>query len=314
MWTNENYSNQSNMPVGEATGVAPYAPSSVQASPLPVPSAPASLDVQPASGAPLTEGAFDVPATLGDRIELCKFLAQANLLPKALQNAPANILLIMHKSLALNIPLGVALEHMHVIDGKVGHSAELLRALLFRHGHVLRWITINDKEATGELVLRHDPRNPRRESFTIAQAQTMNLTNKDNWKKDPASMLVARCTTRLISRHCPEIAVALGNLSSVDGIDDEPNVPDEPAAASAPVEAVPGEPTLADKAAALYADTRAATTPVQVKEIGHRARAADLLDHVVDGDMTLQQALLQRIQELSTAAADTKAKAGKADK
>lgn len=286
MWSNENYSNQ---PI-ESSGVAGTQLAPVAAAPAP----------QQVSHTvvPLAEGAFDVPTTLADRIELCRFLADANLLPQALRKQPANILLIMHKSLALNIPLGVSLEHMHVIDGKVGHSAELLRALLFRHGHVLRWLSISDKEATGELLLRHDPKNPRREQFTIAQAQTMGLVNKDNWKKDPQSMLVARCTTRLVSRHCPEIAVALGNLSSVD-VDDDTNVPEPAQDADNTSDNTGPAPTLAEQAAALFAETRAAENAEQVKQIGYRAKQADLLNHVVDDDATLQQVLLRRIQELS---------------
>lgn len=269
--------------------------------------APRQVDVSPhSSSLALHEGSFDIPSTLMERIELCRFLAEANLLPSALRQQPANILLIMHKALALDIPLSIAVEHMHVIDGKVGHSAELLRTLLRRHGHMLRWVTLTDKEVVGEVVLRHDPKNPRRETFTLADAQRMKLVNKDNWQKDPTSMLVARCTKRLVSRHCPEVAVALGNLSASD-VDDDPILPAE----DVPQESVPSVPSepqdelpLQDQASSLIGELAEASTSVEVKEVGHKARQADLLDHVVDGDRTLQQVILAKLAEVNGSTAD----------
>lgn len=247
-----------------------------------------------AAPTPLTEGAFDIPQSFVERIELCKFLADANLLPSALRKQPANVLLIMHKALALNIPLSVALEHMYVLDGKVDHSAELLRGLIHRAGHILRWITISDKEATGELTLKHDPKNTRRVTYTIADATRMKLASKDNWQKDPASMLVARCTTRLVTYHCPEIAVALGNLSAVD----EPAEPAEPAAA------VEAGPSLEQQAYALFEQAQAASSADDLKAIGQQARQDQLLDVAVDEvGTTLQQTLLARLAALKEAAA-----------
>lgn len=293
MWSNDGYTEQPNL-----GGVGVPVPTPVAVAPQPIPgqayqhgSTAVALAPPPAPPPVIPDGSFDVPPTLGERIELCRFLSEANLLPQALRKQPANVLLIMHKALALNIPLSVALEHLHVIDGKVGHSAELLRGLLGRAGHILRWVEITDKVATGELVLRHDPRNPRRETFTIADATRMKLTQKDNWSKDPASMLVARVTTRLVSRHCPEIAVALGNLSAIDF--EEETAPD---AVHATAEA---GPSLESQAAALYARAKTAATSDAMRAIGNEARDNGLLEIQIEPDLTLQAALLQRLDELS---------------
>lgn len=298
MWSNDGYAEQSSVDAAGAS--AP--PVAVAPQPITPPGQPyqyqhgstaVALAPPPPPPPVIPDGAFDVPPTLGERIELCRFLADANLLPQALRKQPANVLLIMHKALALNIPLSVALEHLHVIDGKVGHSAELLRGLLARAGHVLRWVEITDKVATGELVLKHDPRKPRTETFTIADASRMKLTNKDNWSKDPASMLVARVTTRLVSRHCPEIAVALGNLSAIDF---EEETATEPVHATAEA-----GPSLESQAADLYAEAKKATTSDAMRTIGSRARDNGLLEIKVGPELTLQAALLQRLDELSKA-------------
>ncbi len=280
MWSNDS-PEQTNAAAGTALAVA--------APPEPPPA------LRPPAAIMATEGAFDVPQALMERIQLCNFLADANLLPQALRKQPANVLLIMHKALALQIPLSVALEHLHVIDGRVGHSAELLRGLLARPGHILRWITITDKEVEGELVLRHDPHNPRREKFTIADATRMKLAGKDNWTKDPTSMMVARVTTRLVSRHCPEVALALGNLSAID-VEDEP-AEVQPAATGNDKQA---------EAEQIHAQSLDVTDAAELTKLGTRAREAGLLEIVVAENTTLQQALLQRINEINTARKRTK--------
>lgn len=292
MWSNESYPEQPNVDArgyapqpgpGGANAPAVYQP---QMRVLDTPPPP-----QPQVGSVLRQGAFDIPPTLAERIELCKLLSESDLVSPRLHNKPANVLLIMHKALALDLPVMVAIEHMHVIDGKVSHSAELLRGLLHRAGHVLRWPTISDKEVVGELTLRHDPRNPRTARFSIADATRMKLTTKDNWTKDPESMMVARVSTRLVSRHCPEIALALGNLSALDFEDDEPAA--EPAAA-----AVAG-PTREEQAADLLAEAMGTTDRERLKEIGGLARKHDLLDVPVKGHKDFKTALLKRMNDVA---------------
>lgn len=302
MWNSDAYAEQPNPQQGS------YAPAAVAQAErgqhmatstalVPVqqlPSAPAPV--------PVFDGPTDIPASMIDRVELCKFLADSDILPRALQGKPANLLLIMHKAMALSLPLSVAIEHLHVIDGKVGHSAELMRGMLFRNRHLLSWTTVSDKEVVGKLVLKHDPNNPRIEKFTIADATRMELTSKANWKKDPTSMLLARCTTRLISRHCPEIGLALGNLSAIDIEDDHSS---EPVKASAEV-----IDRNADHAASeLMLEAQQAETSEKLKEIGVRARSANLLEIPVEGGTTLQEALLRRIGEIN--ASERAAKGGK---
>lgn len=299
MWSNDGYPNaQGNGTVGvvhapvdgaiansyqpPATGIP------IQVTPAGVPTA----DLPVPVGA-MSSGTLGIPSTLDGQIRVSDLLSNASLLPKALQGQPANIFLIMQKAIALGIPLTVALEHLHVIDGKVGHSAELLRVLLRRAGHRLDWPTSSDKEVVGELTLRHDPKHPRRAKFTMADAQRMELVNKKNWRLDPESMLIARCTTRLVSRHCPEVSVALGNLSAIDFED----VDAEPVKASAEVDRDHGEPAVE----VLLREAAAASTVDELKDIGGRAKDAKLLDAPIEGGGTVQEALLRRMDEISKA-------------
>jgi hypothetical protein len=294
MWPNPAYADQTS-PGDIAPGSQPivYAQQADQPSAL-----------VPAQAAPVALGSgSDVPAALSERIQLCEYLAEANILPSALRKQPANVLLILFKATALDIPLSVALEHLHVIDGKVGHSAELLRALLYRHGHVLRWTTMTDKEVTGELTLRHDQKHPRTARFTITDATRMELTKKATWQKDPESMMVARCTTRLVSRHCPEIAVALGNLSAMDV--DNPDPAPDPVAATAEID-------RDSQARQVLADATEASTVEQIKKLGLHAKTEGLLELNVGTAAKpeeLQAALLRRMGEIAKVSTDKAAAA-----
>lgn len=253
---------------------------------------------------PAAPGGVDVPATFVERIELCKFLAEADLLPPPLRKKPANVLLIMHKAVALNIPLTVALEHLHVIEGKVGHSAELLRGLVERHGHTIDWIETSSQRAVMDLWLKGKPK-PKRVEFTIAEAQRMGLVNKKNWKESPEAMLVARCTTRAVSWHVPSVGLALGNLSAIDApVDEDPHT-GEPIQAQA-------ETGQSFEAAAreLWERALQCDATAQLTAIDREAKDRDLLGYAVDGETTLQQALLRRISELGKDDKDDKAGKG----
>ena len=241
------------------------------------------------------QGACDVPESLAERLELCRFLADASLLPSPLRKQPANVLLIMHKAIALRIHLSVAIEHMHVIDGKVGYSAELIRALLERDGHILRFTEISDKKASAQLILRHDPKHPRLVEFTIGQAAAMRLTEKSTWKQAPDAMLVARLSTRAGSWHAPLSTIGIGNLSAMElGEDTELMIPVQ---ATAEVVDEPREDP-SEHAARLYSEALATDSPERVQTIGKNAKSAGILDIPVDGELTLQQALLRRIKSL----------------
>lgn len=302
MWSNGGYAEQPNgnqpyagSPQGLATMEPPPGYAFDASAPVPLPHL---IPAQPTAANALDS--FDVPASLPERMELCRFLAEADLLPTALRKKPANLLLLMFKALALDVSLSVAIEHMHVVDGKVGHSAELLRALLYRNGHVLRWPTMSDKAVVGELTLRHDPQNPRTETFTIQDAARMELTGKSNWKKDPISMMVARCTTRLVSRHCAEVAVALGNLSAMDIADAEDLPHAEPIQATAEIDQDQRRDLVANE---LLVQAQQITSVDELAAIGRQAKKDGLLEQPVGDDgVTLQQALLTRINELSEAA------------
>lgn len=148
----------------------------------------------------------DIPVSVNEQIELAKAFAPSNLLPRHLQGRADNILVVLAGGRALSIPAFTAMQSMHVVDGKLGMAAELMRALAIRAGHRVR--VSEDREhqsATVTIIRKDDPDYVASSTFTWDDAKTAELTGKTNWKRYRPAMLVARATSAAIRTHCPEV-------------------------------------------------------------------------------------------------------------
>lgn len=183
----------------------------------------------------------DVPAALDQQMHLAKVLAVSDLLPGHLRGTPANVLVVLQGARALDVPAFWALQSMHVIDGKLGLTAELMRALVVRAGHAVRVVERTDTHAVVE-IQRRDRADAYRAEFTMAEAAAAGLSGKANWKRYPKAMLVARATSIAVRDECPDVLFGvvytpdeLGVVTDAEGdpvIDGEVLAP--PAEASAP--------------------------------------------------------------------------------
>lgn len=165
----------------------------------------------------------DVPDVFAAQMEMARVLADSSLLPGHLRKQPANVLLVLSGARALNIPAFWALQSIHVVDGKLGQSADLMRALVTRAGHKFRVAERTLERAVVEITKSGDT-EPYRAEFTREDAITAELWGKANWKKYPKAMLVARATSIAVRDHCPEVLFGmvytpdeLGAVTDVDG-------------------------------------------------------------------------------------------------
>lgn len=120
-----------------------------------------------------------------------------------------------------------SLRSMDIIQGVPGLRAHAMRGLVQSHGHKLVKVS-----SSGTKVVYRGKRKGEREwqevEWTIERAQKLGLTVKDQWKKQPETMLIARATgeiCRLIASdvlhaapYCaeeldPATAVSLGSTS-----------------------------------------------------------------------------------------------------
>jgi hypothetical protein len=109
----------------------------------------------------------------------------------------------------IGVPPMQALSKIHIIDGRPAQAAELMRALVLQAGHEI-WI--EDSSITKATVCgqRLGKDHTTRITWTIDDAKRANLLGKDNWRKYPRAMLLARATAELCRMVFPDV---LGGLS-----------------------------------------------------------------------------------------------------
>ena len=110
-----------------------------------------------------------------------------------------------------------------LIQGTPAPKAITLRALVQSQGHAV-WI---DKSTDTECIAkarRAGQPEIHTSRWTIQRAQRLNLTGKDNWKKQPDAMLVARATSEVCRLVAADVILGIG-YSSEELLDDATPVP-----------------------------------------------------------------------------------------
>lgn len=205
-----------------------------------------------------TELAAREPArlTMQDTINFANSVAGGSLLPRDYQRNPANVIIAVNLGQSMGLSPAESLYRINVIQGKPTASAELIAAQVRKAGHKLR---IDKDEArqsvTATIVRCDDPDHPFSETRDAAWAQRMGLASKDNYRKQPMTMLTWRAITAAARVACPEA------LYGVAYTPDEMHDMDPQPAQEAAVAPQPTRGGQADLAAlrAAYAAYRRAT-------------------------------------------------------
>lgn len=144
--------------------------------------------------------------TLQDQMAFAKAVCQSDIIPTVYRGKPANILVAVGYGAPLGLTPMQSLQDISVINGKPTASASFIASHVRMAGHKLR---INkDEEAlsvTATIVRSDDPDYPISVTRDKAWAQQMGLLNKDNYRKQPLTMLTWRAITAVAREACPEI-------------------------------------------------------------------------------------------------------------
>jgi hypothetical protein len=135
-------------------------------------------------------------ATLPEKIQYAKALAESDLLPGHYKKRPANLLIALEYAEAFGIAPINAISSVFVIDGKPSASADLIAALIRRAGHKLR-VEGDDKHATATLIRADDPDYEYVASWDLDKAKQARLLDKGTWKTYPGALLRARAITEV---------------------------------------------------------------------------------------------------------------------
>lgn len=187
-----------------------------------------------------------------------------------------------------------AVQQYNVINGLPAMKTIEKHTRFNKSGGKLKWIETTDKIAKAEMT------HPSYDGvylseFTIEEAQAMGLVGKDNWKRMPKKMLMARCLSSGINAIAPD---CLGNVKyTVEDIQDglveiEPQQLEEPIQEAEIVE----NTIEADKKVLTLKLRKLDFTNAMIKEFAEKYNLlndSDLLNELV----TNEQKLMELIKE-----------------
>lgn len=160
------------------------------------------------------------PAAAQDQhdLQMQKALAisrAGEMLPKNYRNQPGAVFLALEWAQQRNLAVLDVLHGVAFVHGKPVIDSTLQRALAIAAGYRLTITHADEQRAT--VVVTRNNEQLGTASFTIEEARTAGLAGKDNWKRHPTEMMVARATTRAIKWFCPE--ALLGGVLTEDELE-----------------------------------------------------------------------------------------------
>lgn len=195
----------------------------------------------------------------------------------ALSITAANITAAILTGQEVGLEPMASLRSIDVIQGTPAMRAITLRALVQSKGHEV-WVVETNSTRAIVAGRRHGSEKEQRSTWTMDRARALGLVSKDNWRKQPEAMLVARATSEL----CRLIAadVILGIPYSVEELEDGPATSSEPSTFAPPartarrktapepiVTAEPEVPALDADAAEIMAELAAETDEPSLLEL-----------------------------------------------
>lgn len=149
-------------------------------------------------------------------MQLAGVLAKTEFVPPGLRNRPDACAAAMLKGHELGVPPMHSLTSIHVIDGRPGLAAELMRALVMQRGHEI-WFedqTITKVTICGK---RKGSEHVTKVTWTNDDVKRAKLEGRQNHQRYPRAMLIARATSELCRTVFPDV---IGGLYSIEEIED----------------------------------------------------------------------------------------------
>jgi hypothetical protein len=101
----------------------------------------------------------------------------------------------------------IAMRDFHVIQGRPALKADAMLARFQQAGGTVTWKEYTDEKVTG--LFSHPQGGSLELSWTLAQAKSIGIANKDNWKNYPRAMLRARVISEGIRAVFPGCVVGV---------------------------------------------------------------------------------------------------------
>jgi hypothetical protein len=141
--------------------------------------------------------------------QIAERLVQTSFVPAAFRGKPVEAAAAILAGVEVGLQPMAALRSFDVISGQAAARAITLRAIVQSHGHEIEVI---ESTAT-RCVMRGRRRGAsdwQKVTWTIDRARDLQLTGKDNWKKQPIAMLLARATSEIARLVAADAILGIG--------------------------------------------------------------------------------------------------------
>lgn len=147
-----------------------------------------------------------------------EMLANANIIPKAYQRKPADIVAAGLAGRAYGWDVMSAMRNFHVIEGTASMRPEAMLGLVRQAGHsVMVEVSGRKAIATGKRI---DSGDTHRAEFSMQDAEVAGLIQKRNWKQYGDAMLTWRAVSILCRVLFPDVVLGAGYVPEELGVED----------------------------------------------------------------------------------------------
>ena len=244
---------------------------------------------------------------LATQMRFAESVAGAGMLPQAYRGKPADVLLAVGLGSAMGLSPAESLYRIDVIQGTPTASAELIASNVRKAGHKLR-VEVDEANVrvTATVIRADDPDFPHVVTRDMAWAKKMGLDKKDNYQKQPLTMLQWRAISGVARLACPEALYGVAYTADEirDGIPGTPTAQPVQTFTVAHVEAEPMTDKTRRRMFALFGQ-KGVTEDKQLAGINYYTGQA----YESRGDLTEPdaQTVIARLEELDDATPETTA-------
>lgn len=172
--------------------------------------------------------------------EQAQILLKSGFLPPAL-NTPEKIMSVVASGRELGLGMMQSIRNIDVIQGHPSIKPRLMLAMAFDRG-LIDDVKFKSSKTEATFQVKRKGMSWHTETFTMEKAKQLGLTNKDNWKKQPDTMLLWRCISAGMNlmfpdclfgmttpeEHGAKVQVNPNDPLDAEIVDEAPPVPPEP--------------------------------------------------------------------------------------
>lgn len=151
---------------------------------------------------------------------LAQSIARSGIIPRHLINKPSDVLVLLMKGRELGIPPMQAIDGINVIQGKPTVSPQLMLALIYKHCPSAKVDVKASEESQTVTCTMSNNGSSHSVTWNKSKAQSMQLLQKDNWKKQFMNMLKWRAVAECARVVFPHIIMGLYTTEEMDSKDD----------------------------------------------------------------------------------------------